>query len=117
MATHYPYQDLEIKPHMDTHPSQYPGMDRITALRQILADNVQAELKRRGYTQPQLAKKAGMAQSHVSRIVNGRAGATIDRVALLAHAFGVDPHELLIKGFSAKRGGGASKEPAPPSKG
>jgi transcriptional regulator with XRE-family HTH domain len=80
-------------------------MDRISALRRVLADNVQREMKRLGYTQPALAKKAGMAQSHVSRIINCHSGATIDRLVQLGQTLGVEPWKLLIKG-----GGEASRE-------
>lgn len=98
ITTDYPYRDLKSKPHMDTRLPHYPLMDRITALRRVLADNVDRERKKRGLTQPQLAKKAGMAQSHISRIINARSGATIDRLAQLAHTFGMEPAQLLVKG-------------------
>jgi transcriptional regulator with XRE-family HTH domain len=74
-------------------------------LREIVARNVQERMKASPLvrTQPLLAKKAGIGQSHVSRIVNAAAGVTIDRLEMVARALGCEPYELLIEDETARR--------------
>lgn len=54
-------------------------------------------------TQPVLAKKAGVGQSHVSRILNMRQSVGLDVVAAVAGAFGCQPWELLVDSELTRR--------------
>lgn len=46
-------------------------------------------------TQLTLAKRAGVGQSHISRILRQESAATIDVIASLAEALNIQPWELL----------------------
>ena len=48
-----------------------------------------------GDTQAGVAKRAGVAQSHVSRLLRCEAAATTDLIAALSRALDVQPWELL----------------------
>jgi len=67
-------------------------------LRQILARNIADAMHRMPGldTQLGLAAKAKIGQSHLSRILRGESAATIDRVAKIAKALGMQPWELLV---------------------
>lgn len=57
-------------------------------------------------TQASVAKAAGskqLDQTTVGRIENAAIATTIDKVALLAKAFGVEPWQLFVEGFDPKR--------------
>lgn len=47
-------------------------------------------------TQMAVAKKAGIGQSHLSRLLRCEASATTDLIAALSRALGVQPWELLV---------------------
>jgi transcriptional regulator with XRE-family HTH domain len=66
--------------------------------RQVLARNVRDRMGRDANldTQPKLSAKSKVAQPHISRILRGTSGATIDAIAKLAGAFGCQPWELLV---------------------
>jgi transcriptional regulator with XRE-family HTH domain len=91
---------LPVK-HLDQRQTDIPIADNIRMenmlLRQILADNLrQAMAESTGAdTQMSLAKRAGIAQSHVSKLLRCEAAATTDVLASLAHALGRQPWELL----------------------
>lgn len=93
--------DMHVNPHMDNALRQYW---RMAVLRKILAKKV-AERMATGPldTQKKLAAKAKIAQSHVSRIVNAAAGATVDAVEKVASALGCEPYELFIDDEIARR--------------
>lgn len=75
-------------------PNNEP-MNKAT-LRQILAANVARRMEAAGITtQPALAKKANIAQSHVSRILAGNQSIGLDVIAAVAEAVGCEPWELL----------------------
>lgn len=67
-------------------------------VRQTLARNVADRMYRSPDldTQKKLSLRSGVAQPHISRILRGASGATIDRVARLARAFRCQPWELLV---------------------
>jgi transcriptional regulator with XRE-family HTH domain len=66
-------------------------------LRQILADNLREAMEQTPGidTQIALARRAGIAQSHLSKILRGEASATTDLLNALANAMGREPWELL----------------------
>lgn len=53
--------------------------------------------------QTALAQKAGISGSHLSEILRQLASVTVDLVADLAKALGVQPWELLVNGEEAKK--------------
>lgn len=68
-----------------------------TQLRQIVARNLRRAMERNPScdTQTALAKRAGIGQSHVSRILRGESAATLDLLAAMAEALNIQPWELL----------------------
>ena len=73
-------------------------------MRQILAKNVLRLMDETGIdTQPALATKAKVGQSHISRIVNGRQSVGIDVVEAVSAALGCQPWELLIDNEETRR--------------
>lgn len=74
-------------------------------LRQILARNLLRAMERQPGvdTQPGLAKRAGIAQSQVSRIIRGEIGVGLDILGALADALGMDPWELLLDEEATRR--------------
>lgn len=100
-AGDYPHADSLVNPHQDTIS---PHSSSMATLRNILARNVLDRMRTGPYkTQKQLAKKAAISQSHVSRIVNAESGATIDRLESVADALGCEPYELLLEDDDARR--------------
>lgn len=62
-----------------------------------LALNLRRERSARGFTQGQLAAKAGTERSYLSRLEHGRENPSLGLVARLAEALGVDLVELLTE--------------------
>jgi transcriptional regulator with XRE-family HTH domain len=73
------------------------------ALRQALAASVGRLMDEREWTQPELAKEADIAQSHVSRILSGEQSIGLDVIAAVADAFDVEPWELLMDEEATRR--------------
>lgn len=73
-------------------------------LRQILADNLREAMSQNPNidTQIALARRAGIAQSHLSKLLRGEASATTDLIAALAEAVGREPWELLADSESTR---------------
>lgn len=46
--------------------------------------------------QTALAKRSGIAQTHISRLLRARSAATLDTIAALSEALGMQPWELLV---------------------
>lgn len=63
---------------------------------QVFADNLRAEMTKAGMKQPQLAKRSGYSQSVISQVLKGQVSPSIDKLAKLAHALGIQPWELLV---------------------
>lgn len=100
-ATHYPYTDFPVNPHTDTQSRENRRMAKV---RDIVAKNVSARMAAGPLkTQKLLSARAGISQSHVSRIENGASGITIDRLELVAIALGCEPYELLLDDEQARR--------------
>lgn len=96
ISEEYPNRYQEIKPHRDIAIRDNERM-RKELLRQILAANVSRRMEETpgADTQKALAKRAGIGQSHVSRVLNGRQSVGIDIVAAVSGALGCQPWELL----------------------
>jgi transcriptional regulator with XRE-family HTH domain len=73
------------------------------ALRQTLASNVDRRMGAMGLNQPELAKKADIGQSHVSRILSGNQSIGLDVIAAVATALGCSPWELLVDAEQTRR--------------
>ena len=88
----YPHTDLKSNPHLDIYSRDYLRMD----LKKTFAKRVQEYRTARKWNQQQLAKRAGVSQSTVSRAESGEsAAADLDTIGKLAEAFGVSPWQLL----------------------
>jgi transcriptional regulator with XRE-family HTH domain len=101
---YYPYPDIESNPHMDTYIQKNGGMQK-TNVHQILASKLKEIRKARGMSQADVAKKAGYAQSHISRIEKQVmvTGPTIDVLNEIAHALGIEAWELLVDQEATRR--------------
>ena len=68
-----------------------------TSLRIALAQNIAALMEKTPAldTQVKLAKRSGIAQSSVGRILRGEVAATLDNIEAIAKAFGVSANFLL----------------------
>lgn len=71
------------------------GKRSIPPLRDILASNLRAERARLRLTQEQLAEKAGLHPTYISRVEGGVYNVGVDGIERLAHALNVDPSCLL----------------------
>lgn len=59
-------------------------------------NNVRRELRRQGWTQTQLAERAGMARQHVSNYLSGVNVPSLERAERIAEALGLTVSELLL---------------------
>lgn len=64
-------------------------------LRNTLSSNVRRERLARAWTQESLAHKATLTQTYVSQIESAQRAVSIDAVAKIAHALGIEAHVLL----------------------
>ena len=122
----YPNRDWKSKPQRDTCIPENGGVKK-EVLRQILARNVRERMDAGSIdTQPKLAKAAGVAQSHISRVVGGKQSIGLDVIAALSEAFECQPWELLANDEATRQeamermilgprtGGGSDELPIPP---
>jgi transcriptional regulator with XRE-family HTH domain len=65
-------------------------------IRQIFAANLRRTRHAAGLSQEELAHRAELDRTYISSLERGLYGATIDVVARLAEALGVEPADLLI---------------------
>jgi transcriptional regulator with XRE-family HTH domain len=65
------------------------------ALRAVVAENVRVERQRRGWSQEQLAEKAGLHRNYIGAIERAEVNFGIENVAKLAVALVIPPHALL----------------------
>src|SRR5690242_13597498 len=69
---------------------------------QVLAQNVKALLEHREgpSTQMDLATKSSVAQATIGRVLRAEGAATIDTVAQIARAYGLEGWQLLVAGMN-----------------
>ncbi len=83
---------LEI---LDQSPSKtivLPCVETVDALSgwiEFVSDKIKTARKKAGLTQPELAKKSGIPQSHISRLENGKHSPSSTTLSKLADALGV----------------------------
>lgn len=100
----YPETDMDVNPHTDTSLTNNSCMATPPLkkrLIQIVKDNVKRRVDAVG--QKPFAKRAGVGQSTVSRVLNGRQDITTGRLEMLARGAGCQPFELLIDGEEMRR--------------
>lgn len=66
------------------------------SIREVLAANTRALMKRRGWTQTQVASKAGLSQTHVGNVLRREVDPTTAVLAGLGKAFGLPSWLLLV---------------------
>ena len=85
-----------VNPHLDNSLRHAYSMDYKNKAKLLLARGVIRHRMARNWNQTQLAAKAGISQSTVSRTEDGSGtAADIDTIGRLADAFGVSPWQLL----------------------
>jgi len=62
-------------------------------------------LATRGWSDVELAARAGLDRAHVNQVKNGRAMPTVATALALARALGVDVSTIFPAGWSTPRGG------------
>lgn len=65
-------------------------------IRNVFADNLKKHRKAAGLSQEALANAADVERAYVSLLERRLSGPTIDMLAKLANAIGVEPHQLLL---------------------
>ena len=80
------------------------------ALRLRLAINVINRRHAQGFSQAQLASRAGLHRSHIGSIEQARSNVSLDTIGVIADALGVDAQMLLAATPSTAR----SPLPCPP---
>lgn len=80
-------------------------MSAAVHLRRVLANNLEKRMAISATcdTQAKLAKRAGVGQSHISRILRGESAATIDMLWAISRALGCMAWELLADDEGARR--------------
>lgn len=63
----------------------------------VVAANVRYARIMKRWSQEELAERAGLHRTGVSAVERGETAATVDSIALLGAAIGVEPHLLLMK--------------------
>ena len=78
-------------------PAPYPfGMGAAKeSLKDVLATNTRALMKRRGWNQEKLGEKAGISQTHVGNVLRKEVEPTTAIISALSRAFGVQEWVLL----------------------
>jgi transcriptional regulator with XRE-family HTH domain len=66
-------------------------------LRTVFGMNVQRLRRERGLSQEQLSFLARRTRAYISGVEAGRRNATLETLATLAEALGVEPYELIIE--------------------
>ena len=103
ITRHYPHPAYDVKPQMDT--AETDNVRVRTLLRAALAKNLTDRMGASAglQTQAALSERAGIAQSHISRIVRKESAATLDMLEALAHALGCEAWELLADSEHTRR--------------
>lgn len=82
------------------------------SLRSVLARRLREVAAERGVALTHVADRAGVGRSHLWRLLNAEAGATIDAVEKIAEALDVDPVALLTPASAAPSIAPMAAEPA-----
>lgn len=69
--------------------------DTLSGIRQAVASAVRVELARRNMSAAELARRAGVRQSYISRRMTGESPFNIDDLARIADVLGVQMADLL----------------------
>lgn len=82
-------------------PPPYPlGMAMAKeSIKDVLAKNTRALMTRRGWNQTDLAKRAGISQTHVGNVLRKEVEPTTTIIEGLAKAFGLPGYVLLMPGL------------------
>lgn len=78
-----------------SHYSEQRRTYALMDLRGLLGFNVQRLRRERKLSQEQLSFLAGRTRAYISGLEAGRRNATLETIATLAQALGVEPHELI----------------------
>jgi ribosome-binding protein aMBF1 (putative translation factor) len=79
----------------DSPPAEDPQLRaRVTKMRQIIGSQIRKHREALGWTQADLATKAKIRQSHVSRLERGKLAPTRKTIERLAKALRVNPTEI-----------------------
>jgi transcriptional regulator with XRE-family HTH domain len=62
----------------------------------VLAHNLAAAMERQGLSANALAKRSGVAQTHLSKVLRGEAELSTGKLAEVAGGLGLHPWELLV---------------------
>jgi transcriptional regulator with XRE-family HTH domain len=81
-----------------------------TSLRAVLARRLREIATERGVALTHVADRAGIGRSHLWRLLNADASATLDAVDKIASALDVDPIQLLTDRLAAPRAERAAAE-------
>jgi transcriptional regulator with XRE-family HTH domain len=103
MIDFYPYRDLPLSDHLWMENTDSPD-DEISPQRRVFGENIKRLMESRPSldSNPKLGARANIGIATISRIINGQSAATLDTVASLAKAFGVEPWQLLVPNLDAK---------------
>jgi len=72
-------------------------------IREILAQNLKENRRKLGFTQPELAEKAGLSLHHIAMIEIGRRFPSPDVIDRLAMALEIQPNELFAVAVPAEK--------------
>lgn len=73
------------------------------SIRETFAANMKSWRKLRGFSQEELADRAGLDRTYISSLERQVYGVSIDVLARIADALGVEPEELLKRPTGAER--------------
>lgn len=76
--------------------SRMPKKSSNSKIRGVVAENVRYGRTMRRWSQEQLAELAGLHRTGLGALERAEAAATVDSVAAIALAMGVEPHVLLM---------------------
>lgn len=67
-------------------------------MRQVIAANIRAQLEKSSTINSAntLARKTGLSQSHISKVLRCEAAFSTDIIGVISSAFGIQPWELLV---------------------
>lgn len=66
------------------------------SIQQVLAHNLSVAMERQGLSGNALAKRAGVAQTHLAKVLRGEADLSTTKLGEVAAGLGLQPWELLV---------------------